>query len=440
MAFISYAQNFEDVMLWRALKQIENGFYVDVGAQDPVIDSVSLAFYEHGWRGVHIEPTAIYAEKLRQQRPDEVVIRAAVGAASGAISFFEIPDTGLSTADSEIAQRHGAQGFDVRETVVPCLTLTEVLQPYWGRDIHWMKIDVEGFEEEVIAGWDVTKIRPWIVVIESTLPNSREETYQTWEPLVLGMGYAFAYFDGLNRYYISADHLELVSAFDRPPNVFDFFVSAQMTMRDTEIGRLNADIAWQKTGWDGAKAELARIHEELGRRDAKIERLSADIDRLNAHIAWQKTGWDGAKAELTQNWSHLAARNAEIGRIYRSRSWKLTKPLRDMNFVRLSTIGGLQRATERVTNLFRAPQDLPRHAAFWILRRPHLATASKQILARFPALNARIRRHVWHVGPPSQSTIESPSQKAPAASLEEGRMLSEGAARVLRELQRAMGH
>ena len=42
MTFISYAQNFEDVMLWRALKHVEKGFYVDVGAQDPVVDSVSL--------------------------------------------------------------------------------------------------------------------------------------------------------------------------------------------------------------------------------------------------------------------------------------------------------------------------------------------------------------------------------------------------------------
>ena len=49
---ISYAQNFEDVMLWRALKHVERGFYIDIGAQDPVVDSVSLAFYEQGWRGV----------------------------------------------------------------------------------------------------------------------------------------------------------------------------------------------------------------------------------------------------------------------------------------------------------------------------------------------------------------------------------------------------
>ena len=45
MSFVSYSQNFEDVMLWRALKYVENGFYIDIGSQDPVIDYVSLAFY-----------------------------------------------------------------------------------------------------------------------------------------------------------------------------------------------------------------------------------------------------------------------------------------------------------------------------------------------------------------------------------------------------------
>ena len=41
MNFISYSQNLEDVMLWRALKHIENGFYIDVGAGSPTVDSVT---------------------------------------------------------------------------------------------------------------------------------------------------------------------------------------------------------------------------------------------------------------------------------------------------------------------------------------------------------------------------------------------------------------
>jgi peptide methionine sulfoxide reductase MsrB len=53
---ISYAQNFEDIILWRALKNIKNGFYVDVGAGDPVNHSVTKWFYDQGWSGVNIKP------------------------------------------------------------------------------------------------------------------------------------------------------------------------------------------------------------------------------------------------------------------------------------------------------------------------------------------------------------------------------------------------
>ena len=54
--FVSYAQNFEDVMLWRALSHVDCGFYIDIGAHHPTIDSVSLAFYERGWTGIDVEP------------------------------------------------------------------------------------------------------------------------------------------------------------------------------------------------------------------------------------------------------------------------------------------------------------------------------------------------------------------------------------------------
>ena len=65
MSIVSYAQNFEDVMLHRALKNIDQGFYIDVGANDPEIDSVTKAFYDMGWRGINIEPVAEWFEKLQ---------------------------------------------------------------------------------------------------------------------------------------------------------------------------------------------------------------------------------------------------------------------------------------------------------------------------------------------------------------------------------------
>jgi FkbM family methyltransferase len=221
MNFVSYAQNFEDVMLWRALKHVAQGCYVDIGAQHPLVDSVSQAFYQHGWRGVHVEPVSHYASLLRADRPDETVLQVALGAQEGVIELNVIADTGLSTAVAEYAQLHQQHGFATRTELVPVLTMRTALQSLAGKQVHWLKIDVEGFEEQVLRGWDSSVLRPWILVVEATVPTSEEVRFAHWEPLVAAAGYHFAYFDGLNRFYVAAEHPELMAAFASPPNVFD---------------------------------------------------------------------------------------------------------------------------------------------------------------------------------------------------------------------------
>jgi FkbM family methyltransferase len=225
MSFISYAQNYEDVMLWRALKHIDQGFYIDVGANDPDIDSVTKAFYERGWRGINVEPAPQWFERLEKARPRDINLQLALGSEPGAITLYEIPDTGLSTAEKKFAERHEAErGYQSRELRVEMDTLSNVCERFHLEPIHFLKIDVEGAEKAVLQGADFGKIRPWIVLVEATLPNSQEESYYDWEPLLLNAGYEYAYFDGLNRYYVSGEHENLKAAFKAPPNVFDDFV------------------------------------------------------------------------------------------------------------------------------------------------------------------------------------------------------------------------
>ena len=69
MTFVSYVQNAEDVMLWRALKQVSEGFWIDVGAAHPRESSVTCAFSERRWRGVNVVPESGYAAALRAERP-----------------------------------------------------------------------------------------------------------------------------------------------------------------------------------------------------------------------------------------------------------------------------------------------------------------------------------------------------------------------------------
>src|SRR5688572_14162488 len=175
VTFVSYAQNFEDIMLWRALKHVSNGCYVDIGAQHPLIDSVSRGFYEQGWRGVHIEPVPYYADLLRKNRPDETVLQIAISDVDGTLDLNVIPDTGLSTALPAYAEQHQREnGYQSARLVVPALTLASALQKIPGKECHWLKIDVEGLEEQVLKGWDPELLRPWIMVVEATVPNRAE--------------------------------------------------------------------------------------------------------------------------------------------------------------------------------------------------------------------------------------------------------------------------
>ncbi|UCV20753.1 FkbM family methyltransferase [Ferribacterium limneticum] len=241
MGIISYAQNFEDVILWRALGHVEKGNYIDIGAQDPIVDSVSKAFYEQGWRGIHVEPTAEFANRLRADRSDEIVVQALVAERPGVLQFYEIPGGGLSTACKDIAEEHlHSLGCKVVETLVTSVTLDDLLALAPGEDIHWLKIDVEGFEREVLAGWELSPRHPWVVVVEATYPNSPIETFEKWEYLLLKRAYRLVYRDGLNRYYLSEKHLDLLPHFDRPPNVFDGFqLSGSATSHTSRIVMAN---------------------------------------------------------------------------------------------------------------------------------------------------------------------------------------------------------
>jgi len=219
--FLSRGQNLEDIVLWRALHRICNGRYIDIGASDPRILSVSRGFYEQGWRGVHFEPLPECAARLRADRPDEPVHEVALSDRCGEITFFVSPIEGNSTG---LAANASSDAAPLRVTTK---TLASYGSGWAGQDVHWMKIDVEGMEADVLRGWDSQLLRPWILVIEATRPNSPEPCHEAWEPMVLAAGYHFALFDGLNRFYVADERRELLPIVAAPANVFDLMAGCR---------------------------------------------------------------------------------------------------------------------------------------------------------------------------------------------------------------------
>ena len=360
MTFTSYAQNFEDVMLWRALKHIQNGFFIDIGAQDPVIDSVSRAFSEHGWTGVHIEPTKQYSDKLRNTYSEETVLQIAIGNHKGSISFYEFLDTGLSTADISVAQRHKKEGFNFFETIVPIISLDDLIERITVKDVHWLKIDVEGFEKSVLEGWKNSTKLPWVIVVESTEPLSQVNSSDKWEYLLLDKGYKKVYFDGLNGFYISPEHLELIVAFNSPPNIFDDFQLSGIASQP--FHRLI-----------GSKAKQSQ------------EQLQQSQEQLQQ-----------SQEQLQQSEEKLRQANINNQAILNSRSWRITSPLRATGSLcrRLILIMWRHHKTSALKHKLKLQiQRVGSH----VLSLPILRKMGLLVLAPFPSCRRFLRRII--VGP-----------------------------------------
>lgn len=396
MTFISYAQNLEDVMLWRVLHDFGPGFYIDVGACDPVADSVTKAFYDAGWHGINIEPMDVAFERVALAREKDINLKVALGAQQGKITFYSVDEgNGLSTSVEALATKYIKEGRKVDEINVQVETLAHICEQYAEGEIHFLKIDVEGGERCVLEGADFVNYRPWIILVESTEPNSTKPSYATWEPILLDASYSFVYFDGLNRFYVANEKMEaLAEGFSCPPNWFDCYQKNDYVKLDADFEQIKKQLSEIEMNIESlpqtflpelSKKETlsekigelvsnhASVAQMLEQKETELSHSKRRLDSLSEEIAVYKARvdreLDACYQELYESSRHIgvlardrniamsnvAVRDATIAAqsqhiqeleqkvhdLYHSSSWKVTRPLRLLS--RLMTKAGLKK-------------------------------------------------------------------------------------------------
>jgi FkbM family methyltransferase len=306
---VSYAQNGEDVVLWRALHAVPEGRYVEVGANDPTTHSISKAFYDRGWAGIAIEPVPALATAFRTARPRDTVVEAAITADPvDTVQLHLIEDTGLSTLRDDIGAEHAGSGWSVEDVTVAARRLDAVLDEHVGegQDVHFLVIDTEGGERQVLESIDLARWRPWVLVIEATAPMSDRRTHDEWEELVLSAGYDFVMFDGLSRWYVAKERSDLVPALDHPACALDRWVSRSTYEAEERVKALESE------------------------RNALVDQLvrwrGIVLDRW-AEAAAAAVGSPGAGGVPTLESARLLA---ELEAMRKTVSWRITAPLRDI--------------------------------------------------------------------------------------------------------------
>ncbi len=294
-AFVSYAQNREDVVLWRALHDVEGGTYVEVGAHHATELSVSKAFYDRGWSGLCIEAMPQLAEEFAAARPRDTVVQAAVlDTDADTVVLHAVEGTGLSTVVDEVGAEHGEHGWVVHDVEVPARRLDDLLDEHVEGEVHWLLVDTEGAEPSVLASVDLRRWRPWVLVVEATAPLSNEPTHESWEPGVLAAGYELCLFDGLSRFYVAEEHAErLRPLLSYPACVLDPYVTHDVHDMRTRLHEAVTEvIRWRGQvlqRWTEAASAALDAPGAGGHPGHEAARLRAELDALHSTLSWRVT-------------------------------------------------------------------------------------------------------------------------------------------------------
>lgn len=286
---VYYSQNREDLVLQAFFPGEKDGFYVDVGAFHPDIDSVTKLFYLHGWHGINIEPQVEMYRLFEKRRKRDINLNVGVSDKSSELKLRIYKSGGLSTFSEAMQHDYAAEPDDDTKTYteakVAVVPLREVFAEQKVGKISFMKVDVEGLEYEVLASNDWRVYRPEVLCIEANHIIEKD-----WRPLLVDAKYKCVFNDGLNDYYVNT-HTDRERKFD--------FVKEVVHDRG---GGVRADhyqmlLDWFTYGTDKAHhveelaAEAVRLTE---RRDAEWNNPKIVAKRL-AYLTKQRIRGSGKK-------------------------------------------------------------------------------------------------------------------------------------------------
>lgn len=165
---------------------VERPIFASIGASDGITeDPVSEAFLkDKRWRGLLIEPVPFCFQRLSCvfQDPERFILeQVAIGNRSGNSTFYYVDENAAGALPQRPYWFDQIGSFDkahvlahlddeFRQSVVECTvevhTLREILSKHRIERLHYLQIDTEGYDYEIVKGLDFGDVAPWAILAE----------------------------------------------------------------------------------------------------------------------------------------------------------------------------------------------------------------------------------------------------------------------------------
>lgn len=216
----SFSSDGEDYILSKIFHGIKNGKYIDIGANHPVLHSNTFLFYLSGWNGVCVDPIPSLIRKFKFYRSRDVFISAGLNANGGnktAPFYYYKNHPDNSTFDKNrvkilesLHQRRPSKILNL-----PMVSVSQILDKLAldanDPTVHFLNIDVEGMEIEILTSFFKCEILPWVVCVEDLGRLAQDIPKTSIHEIMIKNGYKLAMRTFLSSIYIlkfKIDNLE----------------------------------------------------------------------------------------------------------------------------------------------------------------------------------------------------------------------------------------
>lgn len=180
---MSYSLNSLDIKMEQYLNHIKNGFFIEVGAHDGIMQSNTKYYENKGWTGLLIEPNPETFEMCKQNRPNSIVENYCL-VSDLSIKEITLYEAGLMTIAQNSITHHGdakshiaKANTSIKELKCQATTLQFLLDKHNISNIDFFSLDVEGYEYEVLKGIDFNKIKIGNILLECNVEKQYNKIF-----------------------------------------------------------------------------------------------------------------------------------------------------------------------------------------------------------------------------------------------------------------------